>query len=207
MSNESFIDDNYNPPSSAGGYTKIQQGDNRLRILSKPLLVWVIWADGKPSRIPYDKDKKPSMPSGEGASVKHAWIMTVYNYATESIEIFELDKMTIINPLLNHVKDTDWGHPKHYDIVITKSGSGKDGTKYSMIAKPKKEVSEVVKEAYFETPIDLSEMLREGGNPFLSTGITAETPKKEEPKPEPKKAEPVKSESVKEHASNDAPPF
>lgn len=199
MSTESFIENDYTPPAGGGGYTKITNGDNRLRILSKPLLVWVMWADGKSTRIPYDADKKPALPTGLNPSVKHAWIMTVYNYATKAIEIFELDKMTIISPLLTHAKDEDWGHPKHYDIVITKTGSGKDNTSYSFVAKPKKEVSEEVKEAYFSTPVDLSQVLVEGGNPFLKM------PSKDEPA---KAAEPAKAEPAKAAAQDStAPPF
>jgi len=93
MSTDAFISDDYEAPSSGGGYTKIEQGENRLRILSSPLLVWVIWKDGKPTRVPYDKDNKPELPAGENPSVKHAWIMTVFNYQTDQIEVLELDKM------------------------------------------------------------------------------------------------------------------
>ena len=121
MSDEKFIDDAYTPPSNGGGYSKIEQGDNKFRILSSPLMTWNIWSNGKCSRIPYNPDNKPSTPDGENAGVKHAWNMIVWNYQTEAIEIMELDKMTVIAPLLNHAKDEDWGHPKHYDIVITKS--------------------------------------------------------------------------------------
>jgi hypothetical protein len=208
MSDEKFIDDAYTPPSNGGGYSKIEQGDNKFRILSSPLMTWNIWSNGKCSRIPYNPDNKPSTPDGENAGVKHAWNMIVWNYQTEAIEIMELDKMTVIAPLLNHAKDEDWGHPKHYDIVITKSGSGKDGTKYALIAKPKKVVSDLIKEGYFATPIDLSEILKDGGNPFLSAPKSAvDIPLSSAPKAEAPKAEAPKAEEPKEEAPKNRPPF
>lgn len=167
MSTDEFISETYEAPSTSGGYTRLQQGENRMRILSRPLLVWTIWNDGKPSRVPYNKSEKPAIPSGSNPSVKHAWILTVYNYKTEQIEVFELDKMTVINPLVAHSKDKDWGHPKNYDIVITKSGSGRENTSYSFMPKPHSEISQEVKDAFFNTPIDLEQLLVPDGNPFM----------------------------------------
>ncbi len=197
MSENAFLPEGYKAPVS-GGYTKIQQGDNQMRILSSPLMVWVIWVNGKSIRLPYDPDNKPALPEGDNPSVKHAWLLIVYNYATSAIEVFELDKMTLINPLLTYANDPDWGHPKGYDIVIKKTGSGREGTKYSLIAKPAKPVSDEVKAAYIDTPIALGEMLKENGNPFISTPATAPVKKAE--------AAPVKKAEV-EVESNDAPPF
>ena len=197
MSTDAFLNEDYKAPVS-GGYAKIQQGDNRMRILSSPLMVWVIWGGGKSTRLPYDPDNKPALPDADNPSVKHAWIMKVYNYETSAIEVFELDKMTLITPLLTYVRDADWGHPKNYDIVINKSGSGREGTKYSLIAKPAKPLSEEAKEAYINTPIALGEMLKEGGNPFISAPATAADTKKE----------PVKKEATAPAAEvDDAPPF
>ncbi|AGO47975.1 hypothetical protein Phi12:1_gp9 [Cellulophaga phage phi12:1] len=175
MSTDAFINEDYQAPSS-GGFTKIEAGKTRLRILSSPLMVWVVWANGKSTRLPYDPQNKPALPEGDNPSVKHAWIMLVFNYNTNVMEIWELDKMTLITPLLNHSRDADWGHPKHYDIEVTKTGSGKDGTKYAMIAKPKTPVSDDVKEAYLSTPVDLSQLLVDGGNPFLPASGTAAPP-------------------------------
>jgi hypothetical protein len=183
MSTEnSFIPEDYTAPTSGGGYTKIEQGENRFRILSNPLLMWTLWGGGKPTRLAYNKDKKPAMPTGENASVKHAWALIVYNYGSKKIEVLELDKMTLITPLLAHAKDKDWGHPKHYDVVFKKEGSGKDNTKYSFVAKPKSEPIEEIVEAFIATPIDLGKLLIEGGDPFISNGGETATKQPEEQK-------------------------
>lgn len=189
MSNEAFVPQGYTAPTSGGGFTKIESGENRFRILSNPLLMWVVWGGGKPTRFPYDPDKKPAKPEGENASVKHAWGLVVYNYQTEKVEVMELDKMTLINPLLAHAQDADWGHPKHYDVIFKKEGSGKDGTKYSFVAKPKSEPKQEIVDAYLENPVDLSQLLVENGNPFLSAGSS------EDKKPASKAAKTVTPEN------------
>ena len=168
MSNESFIPNDYEAPKSGGGFTKLETGENRLRILSSPLMMWLEWRDGKPSRHKFDPNNKPAKGPAEKDSIKHAWGLIVWNYKTEKIEVLELDKQEIIGALTAHAKDEDWGHPKHYDIVIVKSGSGMD-TEYKLLAKPKKEPSQVIIDAFIENPIDLSKLLTQD-NPFLSNG-------------------------------------
>jgi hypothetical protein len=88
--------------------------------------------------------------------------------------VLELDKQAIIAALHKHAADADWGHPKQYDIVISKKGSGME-TEYSFIAKPKKPVTQDIIDAYLATPIDLNQLLVENGNPFLSGGQTPES--------------------------------
>lgn len=175
MSNDNFLPNDYEVPTSGGGFTKLEPGDNRLRILSSPLMVWLIWLDGKPIRVPFDKDKKPDKGTGEKDSVKHAWGLVVWNYATKAIEVFELDKQNVIAALYKYAADKDWGHPKHYDIVINKSGSGLK-TEYSFIAKPKTPPAQEIIDAFIDNPIDLTQLLVDGGNVFLSNaGATDST--------------------------------
>lgn len=171
----SFIPKDYEAPTGGGGFTKLKNGDNRMRILSSPLMLWVVWADKKVTRIQYKgAANKPAKPAGENASVKHAWALVIWNYETEAIEVFELDKQSIIASLTKYANDADWGHPKEYDIVINKSGAGMD-TEYSFIAKPAKPANDQIVEAYIANPIDLSQLLIEGGNPFLSNGGASES--------------------------------
>lgn len=181
MSNDAFLPAGYEAPTS-GGFSKIEQGDNQFRILSNPLLMWVIWKNGTVKRIPYLTPEgaiteKPAKGSGVNDSVNHVWAVVAYNYKTRKIEVLEINSQMIIAALSKHAKDADWGHPKNYDIVITKTGSGKEGTKYQFTAKPHKPVSDDIKVAYTESPIDLNQLLVSGGNPFLQAGgAPASTP-------------------------------
>jgi hypothetical protein len=170
----SFIPNDYEAPTGGGGFTKLKAGDNKMRILSSPLMLWVTWADKKVTRIQYKGTaNKPAKPAIEGASVKHAWGLVIWNYETESIEVFELDKQAIIAALTTYGKDADWGHPKEYDIIINKKGSGMD-TEYTFIAKPAKPASDQIVDEYIANPVDLGQLLVEGGNPFLSNGGASE---------------------------------
>ena len=176
MSTDAFIPEEYEAPSSGGGYTKLELGETKLRILSSPLMLWVVWEGGKATKIKYAGDaNKPTKPSGENASVKHVWALVVYNYGTSQIEVLELDKMTLITPLTAHSKDPDWGHPKGYDVIFKKEGSGRENTKYTFIAKPHSAITEEIKEAFISNPIDLNELLKPEGNPFLNGEISAKT--------------------------------
>lgn len=173
MSNDSFLPENYEVPKSGGGFTKFENGENRFRILSSPLLMWLEWRDGKPTRHAFDPDNKPQKGPSQKDSVKHAWGLIVWNYSTEKIEVMELDKQDIIAALKSHASDADWGHPKKYDIVINKSGSGMD-TEYKFVAKPHSQPKQEIVDAFIENPIDLAKLLT-NDNPFLSNGGSSES--------------------------------
>lgn len=164
-----FLPDGYEVPSGGGGgYTKLEQGETRLRILSAPLFMWIVWEDGKVKRLAYaGKESKPDKPTTTPKdSVKHAWAVIVYNYKTKQIEIFEIDKASIQNDIVKYSNDTDYGHPKNYDLKITKSGSGMD-TEYATIAAPPNDPSDELVEAFTACPINLDNLL-EGKDPFLA---------------------------------------
>ncbi len=172
MSNDAFLPSDYEAPKGGGGYTELEQGDNKFRILSNPFMMWLSWTDGKPSRIPYIKDgavvPKPAKGSGQKDSVKHAWGLIVWNYKTEKIEVFELDKQDVIGGLTAYAKNPKWGHPKKYDIVINKTGSGME-TEYKLVVEPHSKPSQEIVDAYIANPIDLTQLLVDGGNPYLDT--------------------------------------
>ena len=174
---QSFLPAGYEQPRSGGGYTELKLGENKLRVLSTPLMIWLEWRDGKPIRHPYfnaqnQPTEKPVKGSGQKDSVKHAWNMVVWNYDTKQIEIFECDKQDVIAALLNLSRQEVWGHPKKYDIVIKKSGSGMD-TEYHTTPNPPSEPANEIVEAFVDTPIDLNQLLVPNGNPFLAKASAA----------------------------------
>lgn len=168
MSTDAFIPEGYEAPASGGGFTKLEDGNNTFRILSNPFMMWLSWTDGKPSRISYDQPK-PAKGSGQKDSVKHAWGLIVWNYKTEQIEVFEIDKQDVINGLVAYAKNPKWGHPKKYDIVINKTGSGMD-TSYTLTVEPHSEPSQAIIDGFIANPIDLTQLLVEGGNPYIQSG-------------------------------------
>jgi hypothetical protein len=174
----SFLPKEYKVPASGGSYTKLEEGENRLRFLSNPLLMWVKWDNGKVTRSAYDPDNKPKSGGGERDSVHHAWAILVFNYTTEKIEIFEESKPKILEQIAALAESEDWGHPSEYDIKINKKKSaktfnGRPVYDFIVTPTPKKEASSTVAEAYAETPVDLENLLK-GESPFLNGGGSSE---------------------------------
>jgi len=169
MSN--FLPQGYVAPAS-GGYTKLDAGQTQLRILSAPLMTWLAWENNSARRVSYDQPQ-PVVAPGPNNSVQHAWTMIAWNYKTQKIEIFEMTQKTLQSALGALAGNPAWGHPQGYDIIITKTGSGKEGTKYMLQANPHSPLSDVISAAIAETPIDLNQLLVNGGNPFLPASAGA----------------------------------
>lgn len=159
-----FLPQGYEAPTSGGAYMKFENGENRFRILSKPIVGWVDWKDKKPYR--HQMNDKP-LPFDATKPVKHFWAFIVWNYKTARVEILEITQSTIQSAVANLSKDSDWGTPFKYDIKVIKSGAGME-TEYSVNPVPHKEVAQDVKDGFFATKINL-EKLFSGENPFEAT--------------------------------------
>jgi hypothetical protein len=159
--NTNFLPENYTPPTSSGNYTKLAKGENKIRILTLPVLGWEDWLDKKPIRFNYNNKPKPVDPE---RPVKHFWAFVVWNYNEEKIQILQVTQSTILNSLVNLVKDPDWGAPYHYDVKITKSGEGVN-TKYNVNPVAPKALSEKIKSEFYAKRCNLNAMF-EGGDPF-----------------------------------------
>ena len=166
MSNE-FLPDNYEAPKGGGGnYLKFQQGDNRFRILSRPILGWLDWDNNKPIRTRHS-EPKPA-PINPLKPVKHFWAMVVWSEDTKSIMVLEITQAGIQQAIQILAKDPDWGSPFEYDICVNKSGQDKE-TKYSVNPKPKKPLSAECDAALLSTYVNI-EVLFDGGDPFAKGG-------------------------------------
>ncbi len=185
MSND-FLDASYEIPKGPSNYTKLETGDTKLRILSKPIIGFSYWdLNQTPVRIQgtteppiqkslIHKDKFGNQP------LKHFWAMVVYNYNVKQIQILEVTQSSILTSLKDLATNPDWGSPFGYDITINKSGTGKE-TSYSVTPVPPKPVSEEVKAAFKSKPANLLAMFA-GNDPFASAASKAET-KKVDPDP------------------------
>ena len=156
-----FLPDNYETPQGAGSYMKFQQGENKLRILSKPIIGWLDWKDKVPHRFGFKN--KPEKPLGDQA-IKHFWAMIVWDYNDQSIKILEITQQTIQKAIEALAKDEDWGSPAGYDIKVVKSGQDKQ-TEYRVNPSPKKPVSDEIKKAAKDKPVNL-EALYSNKDPF-----------------------------------------
>lgn len=162
-----FLPDNYEAPRGASSYMKLQEGENKFRILSQPILGWEDWDDKRPVR--YRFDAKPAKSIDANRPVRHFWSMVVWNYATEQVQILTITQATIQKQIQALCKDEDWGAPYFYDMKILKSGEGKE-TKYQVNPVPHKPTAAHIVKAFNERPIDL-EAIFENADPFANSGI------------------------------------
>ena len=161
-----FLPDDYEAPkSSSQGYMKLQDGENRFRILSRPLIGWEDWTlEKKPIRFKYNN--KPAKPIDPKKAIKHFWTMIVYNYNEEKIQILHITQVSIRKALEKLCRDADWGAPFFYDIKIVKEGQNVD-TEYSVNPISPKPVSAHIIEQFKENPCYL-EALFDNADPFDS---------------------------------------
>lgn len=164
MTNNDFLPVDYEPPAGGGNYMKFQDGENKFRILSKPIVGWLDWKDKKPYR--FKMKNKPDKPM-EQNPIKHFWAFVVWNYSSESIQILEVTQQTIQSAITNLYKDEEWGAPFHYDIKVNKKGKALD-TEYSVTPSPKRELNDIIIKASLDKPCYL-EALFEGKDPWVVT--------------------------------------
>lgn len=164
-----FLPAEYETPSSGGGnYAKINDGENKFRILSKPVLGWVGWKDKKPMRSHYGK--KPDLVFDQ--PVKHFWAVIVWDYADKAIKVLEITQSTIQTAISDLSRSEHWGAPYDYDILITKSGRDKN-TKYTVLPLGKKKVSDDIHKAALDKPCYLDNLIV-NQDPFVITDKSTE---------------------------------
>lgn len=154
-----FLPTNYDVPSSSDKYFKFKSGDNRFRILSKPVIGWEYWTnESKPVRL---KDLPETTPTnikldkfGAPTATKHFWSMIVWNYEAKRIQELSITQMTIQRAITDLANDPDWGSPLKYDLKVKKTGENLK-TEYFVVTAPKSEISDEVKAALESSDINL----------------------------------------------------
>ena len=151
--------------NNAGSYFKPVKGsNNKVRILSdKPLHGFVQWTeDNRPMRWSYGMNK-PEAVYQEGTRPRKFLACAVWNYATESVQLWEITQSSVINSLDDITRDADYGHPNRYDLKISRTGEGLE-TQYRLIPHAANMSEEV--EAAMQNPGVNLEALLNGEDPF-----------------------------------------
>ena len=163
MSNENdFLPKDYEPPKGESRYMKFQSGTNKFRILSRPIIGWEDWEEKKPIR--FKMDEKPDKSIDPSRPIKHFWAMVVWDFGTECIKILEITQITIQQAITALTRDPEWGSPFGYNIKVDRQGEDMN-TKYTIIASPPSELTDEIKEALINVPIN-HEAFYKGEDPF-----------------------------------------
>lgn len=162
-----FLPTDYEAPKTNSKYMKFEDGSNKFRILSSPIIGWEDWENKKPIR--FKLNFKPEKPVDPEKPIRHFWAFIVWNYSSQRIEILEITQATIRKKIEALSKDSDWGSPYNYDIKVSKSGQRVD-TEYEVNPSPKTPIDPKIKDAFIALPIDLDEMFK-GGDPFAAAPL------------------------------------
>ena len=160
----SFLPKNYERKSSGGGFLKLEAGDNRVRVLSEPVIGMELWVGGNPVRKPFGVEfikeelANADINTFDGTKRKPTefWGVVVWDYKSQSATQYNFTQRGIIDGLLDLLEDADWGDVREYDINIKKVTG--ERTKYSVSPVPPKPLSDEIKKAYEESTIDLSKL-------------------------------------------------
>lgn len=163
MTND-FLPQEYEIPQSGGNFMKLQDGENKIRILSKPIVGWLDWKDKQPYR--FTMKNRPEKPLDKNP-IKHFWAFIVWNYNAQAIQILEITQQTIQTAIANLSKDEEWGAPFEYDIKINKKGKDLQ-TEYSVTPSPKKPVPDEIQKAALDKPCYLDALFA-GSDPWTVT--------------------------------------
>ena len=159
-----FLPNGYTPQESdtSSKYLRIKQGDNLIRILSKPIIGYMAWKDKSPVRVKNIKESKKHQ--NMDGNFREFWALVVYSYDNQCICIWEFTQKTILKAIANLVNDKAWGSPLGYDLKITRTGEDMN-TEYNVNPYPHKDVPKEIADMYSSTPITLN-ALYEGEDPF-----------------------------------------
>ncbi len=115
------LPENYEPAKSTGGsYTKLQDWDTKIRILTSPIIWYVYFTvDNKPKRS--KTMFKSTNDIKQDWKVKEFRAFVVWNYDEEKVQIMEVTQNTIKDQIYALAKDEDFGDPKNYDLKINRS--------------------------------------------------------------------------------------
>jgi len=136
--------------ASSGGFFKVKEGDNKMRVLAEPTLFvsrfkfGVCYTDcGYCSKEALEKDKDAK--TGKPANLTYKFLTWIYDYADKEIKLYSMP-FSISQQIVDLKKDQTNGYdfdkfPMPYDITIQATGAGTKEVKYTI--KPARENTEV----------------------------------------------------------------
>lgn len=169
----SYLPDGFEKLNTKKNYWKLsqmQEGENKFRIVSKPIAGWIDWKDNRPLR--FRPDAKPKTPVDPLRPIKAFWDLYVWDYAREDLYILEITQANVIKQLMTFASDKDWGDFTKYDLKLKKEGTGME-TKYFLTPMPHKPLTDKISAAMRNRPVRL-EALYESGDPWNDLEETEE---------------------------------
>jgi len=157
--NNDFLPKDYKEPELVSNYTKLEEGETRLRMLEKPQLGWQGWKDevneksekiAKPVRIRSQSGESFQVGDFEEEvrDIKFIWVVPVYNYTEKIVQIWTVTQASIRKQVTTYLRNKKWGNPLEYDLAITREGREMMDTRYTVIPEPKELVDPKIQADY-----------------------------------------------------------
>jgi hypothetical protein len=143
---------------------KVLPGDYRLALIGNPYFYKRHWLDKQKRSVNCPGEGCPLCSSGSLPDGRY--VVNVFNYKDNAVEIYEFGR-GIKNELANIIRL--WGNTvDSFDVVLTRTGTKKEDTKYTTVAVPRQDkLSKDLKpydltKIYKPTPIDVIIKILEG---------------------------------------------
>jgi hypothetical protein len=169
-----FLPEGYQAPEVQSNYMTLEEGLNSFRVLSPAIVGYEWWVEnGAEGRRPVRVRTLEEIPdevreaTDSRQRAKHFWAFTVYNYASQTIQILEIKQKTVMRAIEALVKNPKWGDPQNFDLQIEKvrTGSQERDVEYNVIPEPPSPLDAGIMELAKQVPVRL-EALYEGADPF-----------------------------------------
>lgn len=155
-----FLPEGYKIPVTQTQFCKLQDGENKFRILSEARVGYEYWKGDDNNREVVRVKTEKEVPSEHLHSVdgrkraRQFWAFIIYNYNINAVQLLVITQKTIQKAIVSLVEDKDWGDPKDYDLMINKSGQELE-TEYNVQPKPKTELSDDIKKIIEQTKFNI----------------------------------------------------
>jgi hypothetical protein len=177
---QNFLPLGYTLPDKARQFMKFREGDNNIRVLSQPLLGWVIFSeenkpirkkfsDGNFTHTELEEFNAKKNKQGDFESARHFWILLVWEVDDDAPRILEITQVKVLKFLNTLIQSPKWGDLRQYEITINRTGTTKENTEYAVMPSPKEAftptIKKFLKEAKEDQLVDL-EAIWKGNYPF-----------------------------------------
>lgn len=159
----SFLPAGYELPKPESKFVTLEEGQNRLRILTPAAIGWEAWIDGEAQRLPgqenpFDIDE---VDEGDyGKKLYHFWAFVVWNFDTNKIQLWQVSQRGILTGLYDLLQAEEWGDPREYNIIVIKTVN-KRKTEYKVQAVPPKPLTENIKAALAASNLSTDDLFKE----------------------------------------------
>lgn len=162
-----FLPEGYKIPRKSDQFLKLTVGKHRLRIMSSPVRGFVFFSE----QVAEDKTKKlvpvrreeslgnftseemieagaKLNDDGNLEGAKYFWVVPVYNYNEKRFQVLDITQVSILDALMGFFNSDEYGDLRGYDITISRTGTNKNNTEYTVLPSPPKKIEKEVLDKY-----------------------------------------------------------